>query len=63
MKEFLYFFELLAFAIGSIGGFGFTLYNKAPWYIVLCVALLAVMAFPQASKAYNSLFKKNNGGA
>ena len=51
IKKARYFFELCAYALGSIGGLGYCLYNRA-WVIAIAVVILAIMAFPEAKYAY-----------
>lgn len=53
-KKFLHFFGLAAYAVGSIGGFGVAMYDKE-YVIGVCVAALAVMAFPTAKKSFKDL--------
>ena len=53
-KKFLHFFGLAAYAVGSIGGFGVAMYDKE-YVIGVCVAALAVMAFPTAKKFFKDL--------
>lgn len=54
MKKILYFFAICAYVVGAIGGLGWTLYCKA-WFIAVCVAALAVMAFPTLKDCFNKL--------
>ena len=53
-KQFLSFFALGAYVLGSIGGFGYAAYSKA-WPIAVSVIILAVMAWPQAKKYWQNL--------
>lgn len=57
MKKFLYFFGLAAYAVGSIGGFGYAAYCKA-YFIAVCVVALAVMAFPTVKSLFNKLMNQ-----
>lgn len=54
MKKAFYFFGLAAYAVGTIGGFGYACFCKA-YFIAACVAALAVMAFPKAKEFYHKL--------
>ena len=54
MKKILNFFGLFAYVVGSIGGFGYAIYAKA-YFIAVCVAVLAGMAFPTAKEWFKSL--------
>lgn len=54
LKKIGYFFGLCAYAVGAIGGFGYSAYCKA-WFIAICVVALAAMAFPTAKKFFNGL--------
>ena len=51
MDKFLRFFGLGAYAVGAIGGFGYSLYCKA-YFLAICVVILTGMAFPTAKKWY-----------
>lgn len=53
-KKFLCFFGLAAYAVGSIGGIGYACYSKA-YFIAVCVAVLAGMAFPTAKEWFKTL--------
>jgi len=46
--------QVCIFAVGTIAGIGWALYNKA-YFHTLCVALLAGMAVPQLVKAIKEL--------
>lgn len=50
----LKFVGLCAYAVGSIGGFGYALYSKA-YFVAVCVVVLAAMAFPTAKNWFKSL--------
>lgn len=50
-KKILSFFELCAYAVGTIGGIGYACYCKA-YFIAVCVVALAAMAFPEAKAAF-----------
>lgn len=54
MTKLLSFFELLAYVLGSIGGFGCCLYMKT-WVLAIAVVVLAGMAFPEAKEAYKRM--------
>lgn len=56
MKKILCFFGQCAYVLGSVGGFGYALYSKA-YLIAVCVAVLAVMAFPTAKKWYHLMME------
>ena len=53
-KKFLSFFELCAWFIGAVGGFGYALYNKA-YFIGACIVVLAWMAWPSVRKCWDNL--------
>ena len=53
-KKFLAFFELCAYGLGAIGGFGYCAFDKA-WPIAIAIVALAVMAFPEAKRAFQEL--------
>lgn len=57
MKKFAYLFGLCAYVVGTIGGIGYAIYNKA-YLIAICVAVLAWMGFPVAKKWFDSLLDK-----
>ena len=44
-KGFIYFLLICLYVLGTIGGIGYTLYNKA-YVIAVGVAAVAAMAFP-----------------
>lgn len=48
--------EIAAYALGSIGGFGWAMYNHG-YLIGGAVVVLAVMAFPELKRAVNELIK------
>lgn len=54
MKKFLSLFGLCAWAVGTIGGIGYSLYCGAG-LIAACVAILAAMAFPTAKKWFDTI--------
>ena len=54
MKKILSLLGLMAYLIGTVAGFGYTLYIKEP-VTAICVALLGVMAFPTAMKFWQEL--------
>ncbi len=54
MKQFFYFFMLCAFALATIGGFGYALWGGS-WPIAIAIVLLAWMAWPQAKKYFQAL--------
>lgn len=57
-KQVLSFIILFLYALGVIGGIGWSLYNSS--YVVAAgVVALAVMAWPTAVNHYNILFKKD----
>ena len=51
-KGFFYMFALMAYLMGSIGGFGYACYAHA-YVIALAVLVLAVMAFPTAKRYFD----------
>ncbi len=58
MKKVLDFAGLCAYVVGAIGGFGYAMYCKA-YFIAVCVAALAAMAFPTAKKFFLDLLDDN----
>ena len=53
-KGFIYFFLICLYILGTIGGLGYTLYNKA-YPIAVGVAIVAFMALPQVVKYFKTL--------
>lgn len=53
MKKFLQFFEMVAYILGAIGGFGYALYSRA-YLIAICIVVLAWMAWPEFRKCWPS---------
>lgn len=51
-KGFLCTFILMAYAVGTIAGVGNCIYI-GEWVTALCVAVLALMAFPVARNVFN----------
>lgn len=58
MKGVFSFIMLCCYALGSIGGFGYSLYNKN-YLIAASVAILAYMAWPKAVEYYNKGLEPN----
>jgi uncharacterized membrane protein len=54
MKKFAYLIILFAYAMGTIGGIGYSCYAGA-WVIAVAVAILGVMAFPTAKESYKKI--------
>ena len=54
IKKFGYFFGICAYALGSLGGFGYAIYCKA-YLIAVAIIVLAAMAFPTLKKFFNKL--------
>lgn len=54
MRKFISFFGLFLYIIGTIGGIGYCLYNKA-YVIAIAVAVLSVMAFPTVRNMFKYL--------
>lgn len=54
MKKVFYFFALFAYAVGVIGGIGYSTYSKA-YFIAACIVVLAAMAFPTAKDFFKKL--------
>ena len=46
-KQFLSFFGICAYVMGTIGGFGFSVYGGS-WPVAIAVLILAFMAWPTA---------------
>ena len=55
-KGILYTFVLMAYMIGAINGIGYSLYI-GEWPTAICVAVLAVLAFPVIRNIFNDWFK------
>ena len=53
-KKILYFFCLVAYAVGILGGIGYSIYGGS-WPIAICIAALGAMAFPFAKKCFKEL--------
>lgn len=53
-KKILSFFGLCAYAVGVLGGLGFSLAGHG-WFIAACIVVLGVMAFPSARECYKNL--------
>lgn len=45
------FFEICAYVLGAVGGFGWSMYGGG-YLVALAVLVLAVMAFPEARRAF-----------
>jgi hypothetical protein len=54
IKKIGHFFGTFAYAVGTIGGLGSTLYHK-DYVIAICIAVLAGMAFPTAKEGFKDL--------
>ena len=54
--NFLAFFGLCAYVLGSIGGLGNALYNKS-YLIAVAIVILAIMAFPKAKEFWEAMQK------
>lgn len=55
-KKALSFFILLAYAVGLLGGLGWTIYSQA-YVIAFCVATLGGMAFPTVRDAVKTILE------
>lgn len=53
-KQFLSFIGICAYAMGTIGGFGFSAWGGS-WPVAISVIILAVMAWPTAKKLWNDM--------
>ena len=53
-KQFLSFIGICAYVMGTIGGFGFSVYGGS-WPVAISVLILAVMAWPTAKKLWNDM--------
>ena len=53
-KKLLAFFGLAAYAVGTIGGV-LASGLSGSWFVAVCVAVLAVMAFPKAKEFFKML--------
>lgn len=56
MKKILYFVVICLYALGVIGGLGWTLYNRA-YLIAFGVFVLGVMAFPTLRAVFHKLME------
>ncbi|MBO4786912.1 MAG: hypothetical protein J5510_07585 [Prevotella sp.] len=54
MKKIMCFIALFLYIMGTIGGIGYCLYNKA-YVIAIAVAVLSVMAFPTVRNMFKYL--------
>lgn len=54
LKKIGCFFGLFAYAMGTIGGIGYSIYGGS-WPIAIAIAVLAGMAFPTAKKFFTEL--------
>ena len=54
MKKALYFFGLCAYAVGTVGGFGYAMASGA-YFIAACVLALAAFAFPTIRNFFKKL--------
>ena len=54
MRKFMCFFGTFLYIVGTIGGIGYCLYNKA-YVIAIAVAVLSVMAFPTVRNMFKYL--------
>ena len=55
-KGILYAFVLMAYLIGTINGIGYSIYI-GEWPTAICVAVLAVLAFPVVRNIFNDWLK------
>ena len=53
-KGFLCFLQICLYILGSIGGFGYALYNKA-YLIAVGVAAVIAMAFPYIKNVFKDM--------
>ena len=53
-KKILSFFSIVAYGIGTIGGFGYSAWGGS-WFIAICILALAAMAFPYVKKCFKDL--------
>lgn len=53
-KQFLSFIGICAYAMGTIGGFGFSVYGGS-WPVAIAVLILAFMAWPTAVNYWKEL--------
>lgn len=56
LKGIISMFLLMLYAMGSIGGFGYSMYCKA-YLIAVAVLVLAIMAFPTAKRLFQEWTK------
>ena len=53
-KQFLSFIGICAYVMGTIGGFGFSVYGGS-WPVAIAVVILAVIAWPTVKKLWNDM--------
>lgn len=56
MKKYMYLVGLFLYAMGVIGGVGYSI-HAGVWVIAIAVLVLGVMAFPTAKVFYEELMK------
>ena len=54
MNKVLAFFIIIAYILGTIGGFGYALYGGS-WPIAIAIIVLGVLAFPKVKEAFKTL--------
>lgn len=59
VKKILEFVGLFVYAIGTFGGFGYSLSCEGGGFTAVCVLALGVMAFPTVKKCFNDLIGKD----
>lgn len=54
MDKFKSFLIIIAYVLGTIGGFGYALYGGS-WPIAVAIVVLGILAFPEVKKAFKEL--------
>ena len=52
-KGFFSMFMMMAYLMGSVGGFGYAMYCEA-YVIAVAIVLLSIMAFPKAKEYFHN---------
>ena len=53
-KKFISLFWFAVYIVGVFGGIGFAAFGEA-WFILICIIMLGVMAYPKFLEAWNDL--------
>lgn len=55
VKKILQFIALFMYAIGLLGGFGYTLSSKGGGFTAVCILVLGALAFPTVKRIFDDL--------